>query len=69
MKCITGIQLQEKLLSDVSVSVVSQRVSYSNGATAEEKPREASSPPQARAAGREPLRALRPAKGELLSMF
>ncbi|XP_026782606.3 TOG array regulator of axonemal microtubules protein 1 [Pangasianodon hypophthalmus] len=58
-----GVQQQEKLLSDVSVSVVGQRVSYSNGAAAEEKPREASSPPHVRPAGREPLRALRPAKG------
>lgn len=69
MNCITGVQQQEKLLSDVSVSVVGQRVSYSNGAAVEEKPREASSPPHIRPAGREPLRALRPAKGKLLFLL
>ncbi|KAG7327910.1 hypothetical protein KOW79_007854 [Hemibagrus wyckioides] len=57
-----GVQQQEKLLSDASVSVIGQRVSYSNGAAAEEKHREAASPPHVRPAGREPLRALRPAK-------
>ncbi|XP_053538483.1 TOG array regulator of axonemal microtubules protein 1 isoform X1 [Ictalurus punctatus] len=57
-----GVQPQEKLLSDASVSVVGQRVSYSKGAAAEEKRRETSSPPHVRPAGREPLRALRPAK-------
>ncbi|XP_053366148.1 TOG array regulator of axonemal microtubules protein 1 isoform X1 [Clarias gariepinus] len=57
-----GVVQQEKLCTDVSVSVVGQRVSYSNGA-AEEKPRDPSPPLQVRPAGREPLRALRPAKG------
>ncbi|XP_053538489.1 TOG array regulator of axonemal microtubules protein 1 isoform X2 [Ictalurus punctatus] len=57
-----GVQPQEKLLSDASVSVVGQKVSYSKGAAAEEKPSETSSPPHVRPAGREPLRALRPAK-------
>lgn len=65
VKCTAGVQQQEKLLSDASVSVVGQRVTYSNGAAAaEEKPRETSSPPHIRPAGREPLRALRPAKGK-----
>ncbi|KAF4083803.1 hypothetical protein AMELA_G00121500 [Ameiurus melas] len=57
-----GVEPQEKLLSDASVSVVGQRVSYSKGAAVEEKPRETSSPPHVRPAGRQPLRALRPAK-------
>lgn len=70
VKCVTACsQQQENLLSDVVVSVVGQRVSYINGAAAEEKPREPSSPPHVRPAGREPLRALRPAKGELISKF
>lgn len=69
MKCTAGVQQQEKLISDASVSVIGQRVSYSNGAAAEEKHREAASPPHVRPAGREPLRALRPAKGKLLSRF
>ncbi|XP_060789491.1 TOG array regulator of axonemal microtubules protein 1 isoform X2 [Neoarius graeffei] len=58
-----GVQQEEKLLSDASVGVVGQRVSYCHGAAAEETPREVSSPPQARAAGRNQPRALRPAKG------
>ncbi|GAA6083458.1 TOG array regulator of axonemal microtubules protein 1 isoform X1 [Tachysurus ichikawai] len=57
-----GVLQQEKLLSDVSVSVIGQRLSYSNGEAAEDKHREAASPPHVRPAGREPLRALRPAK-------
>ncbi|KAF7704138.1 TOG array regulator of axonemal microtubules protein 1-like [Silurus meridionalis] len=48
---------------DVSVSVVGQKVSYSNGAAAEDKQRDVPSPPHTRPSGREPLRALRPARG------
>ncbi|XP_076834570.1 TOG array regulator of axonemal microtubules protein 1 isoform X2 [Brachyhypopomus gauderio] len=58
-----GVQQQEKALSDLSVSVVGQRVTYSNGPAEEERPREAMSPPHTKPAGREPLRAFRPAKG------
>ncbi|KAK1801407.1 hypothetical protein P4O66_023077 [Electrophorus voltai] len=52
------VQQQEKVLSDLSVNVVGQRVAYCNGPA-----EKAMSPPQSRPAGREPLRALRPVKG------
>ncbi|XP_035377930.1 TOG array regulator of axonemal microtubules protein 1-like isoform X3 [Electrophorus electricus] len=52
------VQQQEKVLSDLSVNVVGQRVAYCNGPA-----EKAMSPPQTRPAGREPLRALRPVKG------
>ncbi|XP_058604401.1 TOG array regulator of axonemal microtubules protein 1 isoform X2 [Onychostoma macrolepis] len=65
-----GVTQQEKSLSDGNVSVVGQRLVYSNRSLDpdEEKPSDmtsssSSSSPQIRAAGREPLRALRPAKG------
>ncbi len=66
--CVTGVTQQEKSLSDGNVSVIGQRLVYSNRSLDpdEEKPSDmmTSSSPQIRAAGREPLRALRPAKGE-----
>ncbi|XP_016108497.1 protein FAM179B-like isoform X2 [Sinocyclocheilus grahami] len=63
-----GVTQQEKSLSDGNVSVIGQRLVYSNRSLDpdEEKPSDmtsSSSSPQIRAAGREPLRALRPAKG------
>ncbi|XP_077077853.1 TOG array regulator of axonemal microtubules protein 1 isoform X2 [Siphateles boraxobius] len=60
-----GVTQQNKSLSDGNVSVVGQRLVYSNRPldADEEKPSDMTSSPQIRAAGREPLRALRPAKG------
>lgn len=60
-----GVTQQDKSLSDGNVSVVGQRLVYSNRPldADEEKPSDMTSSPQIRAAGREPLRALRPAKG------
>lgn len=47
------------------VSVIGQRVTYHNGpAEAEEDRNREMSPLSSRPAGREPIRALRPAKGE-----
>ncbi|KAK7141827.1 hypothetical protein R3I94_011498 [Phoxinus phoxinus] len=53
---------QDKSLSDGNVSVVGQRLVYRPSDADEEKPVDMTSSPQIRAAGREPLRALRPAK-------
>ncbi|XP_073683590.1 TOG array regulator of axonemal microtubules protein 1 [Garra rufa] len=62
-----GVTQQKKSLSDGNVSVIGQRLVYSNRSLDpdEEKPSDmtTSSSPQIRATGREPLRALRPAKG------
>ncbi|KTG43226.1 hypothetical protein cypCar_00048600, partial [Cyprinus carpio] len=66
-----GVTQQEKSLSDGNVSVIGQRLVYSNRSLDpdEEKPSDmtssssSSSSPQIRATGRQPLRALRPAKG------
>ncbi|XP_067223821.1 TOG array regulator of axonemal microtubules protein 1 isoform X1 [Chanodichthys erythropterus] len=60
-----GVTQQDKSLSDGSVGVVGQRLVYSNRSLDpdEEKPGDMTSSPQIRAAGREPLRALRAAKG------
>ncbi|XP_059377119.1 TOG array regulator of axonemal microtubules protein 1-like [Carassius carassius] len=67
-----GETQQEKSLSDGNVSVIGQRLVYSNRSLDpdEEKPSDmtsssssSSSSPQIRAAGRQPLRALRPARG------
>ncbi|KAL1257339.1 hypothetical protein QQF64_010583, partial [Cirrhinus molitorella] len=62
-----GVTQQVKSLSDGNVSVIGQRLAYSNRSLDpdEEKPSDmtSSSSPQIRAAGREPLRAIRPAKG------
>ncbi|XP_050988950.1 TOG array regulator of axonemal microtubules protein 1 isoform X3 [Labeo rohita] len=62
-----GVMQQEKSLSDGNVSVIGQRLVYSNRSIDpdEEKPSDmsSSSSPQIRTAGREPLRALRPARG------
>ncbi|XP_039525610.1 TOG array regulator of axonemal microtubules protein 1 isoform X1 [Pimephales promelas] len=61
-----GVTQPDKSLSDGNVSVVGQRLVYSTRPldADEEKPSDmTSSSPQTRAAGREPLRALRPAKG------
>ncbi|XP_042629295.1 TOG array regulator of axonemal microtubules protein 1-like [Cyprinus carpio] len=66
---VTGVTQQEKSLSDGNVSVIGHRLVYSNRSLDpdEEKPSDmtssSSSSPQIRATGREPLRALRPAKG------
>uniref|UniRef100_A0A9J8CPX8 TOG domain-containing protein n=1 Tax=Cyprinus carpio carpio TaxID=630221 RepID=A0A9J8CPX8_CYPCA len=70
-----GVTQQEKSLSDGNVSVIGQRLVYSNRSLDpdEEKPSDmtssssSSSSPQIRATGRQPLRALRPAKDELIS--
>lgn len=59
-----GVSQQDQCVCESSVSVVGQRVCFSRALDAEEqKVSEVSSSPQVRAAGREPLRALRPAKG------
>ncbi|CAM4641945.1 unnamed protein product [Leuciscus chuanchicus] len=60
-----GVTQQDKSVSDGNVSVVGQRLVYSNRPleSDEEKPVDMTSSPQIRASGREPLRALRPAKG------
>ncbi|ROL51298.1 TOG array regulator of axonemal microtubules protein 1 [Anabarilius grahami] len=60
-----GVTQQDKSLSDGSVGVVGQRLVYSNRSLDpdEEKPGDMTSSSQIRAAGREPLRALRAAKG------
>ncbi|XP_026116337.1 TOG array regulator of axonemal microtubules protein 1-like isoform X3 [Carassius auratus] len=69
-----GETQQDKSLSDGNVSVIGQRLVYSNRTLDpdEEKPSDmtsssssssSSSSPQIRAAGRQPLRALRPARG------
>ncbi|XP_052385877.1 TOG array regulator of axonemal microtubules protein 1 isoform X2 [Carassius gibelio] len=67
-----GETQQDKSLSDGNVSVIGQRLVYSNRSLDpdEEKPSDmtsssssSSSSPQIRAAGRQPLRALRPARG------
>ncbi|XP_067310917.1 TOG array regulator of axonemal microtubules protein 1 isoform X2 [Pseudorasbora parva] len=54
---------QDKGLSDASVSVVGQRLAYRPSDADEEKPSDTTSSGPTRTGGREPLRALRPAKG------
>ncbi|KAI4902186.1 hypothetical protein NFI96_029553 [Prochilodus magdalenae] len=56
-----GVSQQEEEFSNVSV--VGQRVIYSNGPTEEEKIRETTSSHQVRPVGHEPVRALKPTKG------
>lgn len=67
--CVTSIGLSQRDKASPEVGVIGQRVTYSNGPIElqdEDRPREPS-PPPVRPACREPIRALRPAKGQPVS--